>query len=647
MNDVVEILKDGVSGINPVSADACMVVGICTKGVVGQPYFLGPSSNIKQILGTGPLVDRCYDIFSEAGQNASIIAVPVLAETQSTVSVEKNREDAPDPTFSLQPISGFEMDIKFIQPGGTGQILPSEKWAYVRQKSSMLYSGWLDGIDFTNGVLILEYGLEDLKVFGFNREGKIFQLEEGVDFAITEITTGVPKTMVALTNNTRVFPQVYAPEVDLSKCTGCGDCVDECPESVLELSAYGKAEPIYPDKCLGPSCWKCVTVCKENAFTFNKLTVSYRYPIDDDQTTVEDPIIGEGNWNVATYALSFDGATWTQEKTLPIDGCINIQEYGLSINFPDSPLIQSGDRYKVIVTEAYPTTSRVLQAINEPLQRFDVNFVVLAGKTTAVDWASYEALAQSLWDKHRPTFFLCETRIPEKNELIDNWIQELVLERENAAYPFVSVCAAYGNITGLSGTHYRNMIGLLAGRLLKIPVHRAIGRVLDGAISSVTLLQEYTSAHQDILEKAGYITAKRYAGLSGVYFGDARTLADDISDYRYVEINRTVFKAVRLARIAALRSMYNEAGDPLLQSNASGLNYLKATIESALDVMVKSVPSELVSYVVSIPDGQDIVNNGVSVDLTLVGIPIIRKIQLYFSYAYAGTTFDPRMREVS
>ena len=56
----------------------------------------------------------------------------------------------------------------------------------------------------------------------------------------------------------------------------------------------------------------------------------------------------------------------------------------------------------------------------------------------------------------------------------------------------------------------------------------------------------------------------------------------------------------------------------------------------------ETLPPELAAYVVNIPSGQDIVNNGVAVEITLIGIPIIRQIKLYFSYAYAGGKFDPR-----
>ena len=106
---------------------------------------------------------------------------------------------------------------------------------------------------------------------------------------------------------------------------------------------------------------------------------------------------------------------------------------------------------------------------------------------------------------------------------------------------------------------------------------------------------------------------------------------------------RTTFKAVRLTRDAARKSLYDEAGDPLRRGNDGGLAYLKASLENALDAMVAA--GELAGYVVDIPSGQNVARDGVSVEITLIGIPIIREIRLYNRYTYAGSTFDPRIED--
>ena len=94
---------------------------------------------------------------------------------------------------------------------------------------------------------------------------------------------------------------------------------------------------------------------------------------------------------------------------------------------------------------------------------------------------------------------------------------------------------------------------------------------------------------------------------------------------------------------AERKSLYDEAGDPLRRANDGGLAYLKASLENALDAMLAA--GELAGYVVDIPSGQNVARDGVSVEITLIGIPIIREIRLYNRYTYAGSTFDPRIED--
>lgn len=353
-------------------------------------------------------------------------------------------------------------------------------------------------------------------------------------------------------------------------------------------------------------------------------------------------IVRGGKLNEGTYQLSTDGGeNYGTVKTLPVDGIVPVSALGVTVTFPQGDYA-GGTTYRCRLLEPVPSIVDVMAALEEPLARYDVEFVLVAGATDSVDWSAMQAKAEELWNLHRPTYFKAEARLPRDDEDLNDFTAWLVEEKQDVAARFVTVCAQYGGITDASGTvKTRNASGLQAGRVMSLPVQRATGRVRDGNVSQLALPDGWMAV-QATLEEAGYLTAKKYAGLDGVYWGDSRTLADATSDYRYEEVLRTVFKAVRKGRIAGLKSMYDEAGDPLLVNGAAGLAYLKANIENALDGMVGALPPELAAYVVTIPSGQDIVNNGVAVEITLIGIPIIRQIKLYFSYAYAGGTFDPR-----
>ena len=66
---------------------------------------------------------------------------------------------------------------------------------------------------------------------------------------------------------------MYIVTVDEELCTGCGECVDTCPNGVLELQEVdGKtvSVPVLgPDDCIG--CESCVIICPEEAITIQEM----------------------------------------------------------------------------------------------------------------------------------------------------------------------------------------------------------------------------------------------------------------------------------------------------------------------------------------------------------------------------------------
>ena len=80
-----------------------------------------------------------------------------------------------------------------------------------------------------------------------------------------------------------------------------------------------------------------------------------------------------------------------------------------------------------------------------------------------------------------------------------------------------------------------------------------LGLFTTGGLSSNLDVDSYTDADLDTLNASGYIFPDVTAGISGFYISDSHTCAPIANnDYAYVENNRTIEKAIYLARTAIL-----------------------------------------------------------------------------------------------
>ena len=61
---------------------------------------------------------------------------------------------------------------------------------------------------------------------------------------------------------------MYDVTVDEEKCTGCGECVDICPDDVYELQNE-KSVPVRAEDCEG--CESCIEVCEQDAITVTEV----------------------------------------------------------------------------------------------------------------------------------------------------------------------------------------------------------------------------------------------------------------------------------------------------------------------------------------------------------------------------------------
>ncbi|MCK9452860.1 MAG: DUF2586 domain-containing protein [Bacteroidales bacterium] len=134
-------------------------------------------------------------------------------------------------------------------------------------------------------------------------------------------------------------------------------------------------------------------------------------------------------------------------------------------------------------------------------------------------------------------------------------------------------------------------IGILAGRLAAIPVHRNIGRVKDGA--AVTLTSAYLGDTKAELADAGsvhdkgYITFRMHTGRSGYYFTDDPLATLPTDDYNHVTARRTVDKAYRLAYGAMLNELLEEI--PVSDEGQVSVTFAKGLETLAENAVINSM----------------------------------------------------------
>ena len=61
---------------------------------------------------------------------------------------------------------------------------------------------------------------------------------------------------------------MYVITVDNEKCTGCEECVNNCPVTVFQMTD-GKSDPYQANECV--YCESCLNVCPSAAITITEM----------------------------------------------------------------------------------------------------------------------------------------------------------------------------------------------------------------------------------------------------------------------------------------------------------------------------------------------------------------------------------------
>ena len=121
MGDVIQYLIDGTSGIVTGGVDGkALVAGVCSKGIVGKAYLIGKRTNLEELLGTGPLVDRIRDMLVTGGQEPYVVAVPVQGQPGGYISALTVTEGKTGATVSGYPALNADVVVRVATPGAVG-----------------------------------------------------------------------------------------------------------------------------------------------------------------------------------------------------------------------------------------------------------------------------------------------------------------------------------------------------------------------------------------------------------------------------------------------------------------------------------------------------------------------------------------------
>lgn len=351
-----------------------------------------------------------------------------------------------------------------------------------------------------------------------------------------------------------------------------------------------------------------------------------------DRYNVVIEILYGGDLNEATFRYSLDGGdTWSDPITVPTGapGTYDIPDTGITLEWTegatpaaDPPSFAAGDKWTFTTTAPKMSTVTVGDAVDVAIASpIAFEFQHIVGESDSALWTAVGTKMGAAAVNHEFTFAICETDYVADGESKADWVGSLGQESVGYADTRIAVSAGWAEmVCPLTGrTVVRNTAGLLTGWLAKLrKVSLSAGRVREGSLPAITRLMPADINEADILalDQARYITVRSFKGMAGFYFTNARMMASQVSDYRWLEWRRVMDLVCRDVRHAELQSIHDEATDASLAA-------LRADMQRPVDR--RKAQGIITDGKVRIPPGQDII--GTSTLETEVGIVPIGTIR--------------------
>ena len=324
-------------------------------------------------------------------------------------------------------------------------------------------------------------------------------------------------------------------------------------------------------------------------------------------------ITAQGTLNTAAFTYSIDGGNnFSDEITVPVAGKYELPGTGLTLTFAaaqeeaDSSF-QVGDMWSFSTTAPAMTKGDALAAARK-IKDFSEEFEwlhVVGGSDLDLCEAMGEVRNELATEYHKPLFILMEAAYPTGD--LTDWALGLENARGKVKNTDIQVCTAWGRLVRLDGSvQIVNLAGIVSGLYAKAGVAESIGKTRPEAgfgISPDTLEELLPAGLDDyiikMLDEAGFLTFRSYAGLEDFFVYHAKVLSPEKSDFQYAEDIRVKNKVIREVRKEALLLL----NDDIDMTDFDGETQARAKFLTApLDRMVAA--KEISRAEVTIPEGQ-------------------------------------------
>jgi hypothetical protein len=322
-------------------------------------------------------------------------------------------------------------------------------------------------------------------------------------------------------------------------------------------------------------------------------------------------ILSDGGLNAASFRVIVDGLPGKRITVPADDGKYAIPGTGVTVTFdPKSGVFKEGDTFSFTATAPEATNGEVLEAVNTILEaKLAIEFIAVAGISAAPLWAALGTKAEGAEGLYQYLFFVAQARYKAADESLDQWANALAgTERGTVASTRLEVCAGWIEEADTNGQiDIRGLIGVYCGKLAARNVHEGPDAVRYGGISAATALKPdgINDGHIETLKNSGYVTARTFPGLNGIYITSGQMMSESGSDYDLVERRRVMDKACRQIYAAQL-PFVNDSIKVGKDGSPEGIKMIIAQSEAPLNIMVSD--GEISSGSVVVPEGQNILS---------------------------------------